>query len=142
MSNNITIELCAEDRARLDRLAEALERRACDKCVSTAVECTQPTHEPKTEPVPQATTEPLPEEIIQVDPPQSLEDPTPIEEPAAAPIAPTVDRAELRAKVIELSAKGLKEQTRDIIRSYAQTVTTVPDDKVAECYAQLMALEG
>ena len=146
MSNTITIELCAEDRARLDRLAEALERRACDKCETTAVECTQPTHEPKTEPVPQATTEPLPEENTQeATAPNIVEEtepPTPIEEPATAPTAPTVDRAELRAKVIELSAKGLKEQTRDIVRSFAQTVTAVPDDKVAECYALLIALEG
>ena len=36
--NTITIELCAEDRARLDRLAEAMEKRACDSCVTSALE--------------------------------------------------------------------------------------------------------
>lgn len=146
MSNRITIELCAEDRARLDRLAEALERRACDKCVTAAVECIKTTLESITEPMPQATTEPLSEEKIPVvHPPTNVEEvdaTEPIEEPTAEPTLPPVDRAELRAKVIELSAKGLKEQTRDIVRSYAQTVTAVPDDKVAECYAQLIALEG
>ena len=121
MSNHITIELCDEDRARLDRLAEALERRACDKCVTAAIEFTKTTQETKTEPAP-------------VEAPAE-------EEPVIAPAAPTVDRSELRAKVIELSAKGLKEQARDIVRAYAQTVTAVPEDKVAECYAQLVALE-
>ena len=35
--NVITIELCAEDRARIDRLTEALERKACDSCLSSAL---------------------------------------------------------------------------------------------------------
>lgn len=126
MSNNITIELCQEDRARLDRLAEALERQA------TIHQNPEPNNE--TESVPETNP---------IEPPQeSLEDTEvvpPIDEPA--PAAPSVDRAELRAKVIELSAKGLKDQTRDIVRSYGQTVTAVPDDKVAECYAKLVALE-
>ena len=145
MSNHITIELCAEDRARLDRLAEALERRACDKCVTSAVECIQTVLETKNESLPQATPKTITEEKTPVvHPPNEVEEATatePIEEPVA-PISPTVDRAELRAKVIELSAKGLKEQTRDIVRSFAQTVTAVPEDKVAECYALLIALEG
>lgn len=64
--------------------------------------------------------------------------------PENVPAAPTstVDRADLRAKVIELSAKGLKEQTRDIVRQYGQTVTNVPEDKVAECYGKLKALDN
>ena len=111
--NHITIELCAEDRARLDRLAEAMERQACSTCQPTAIE---PAEEKKEAPVPEVVAEPTPTK--------------------------TVDRAELRAKVIELSAKGLKEQTRDIVRAYAQTVTSVPEDKVAECFEKLIALEG
>lgn len=160
MSNNITLELCAEDRARLDRLATALESRACDKCVATAIEFTKATHEIKNEldPVQQALAETLAKAADPVGAPKNAteeaeasiqktttppeeEKPT-HEEPAPETTAPTVDRAALRAKVIELSAKGLKEQTRDIIRAYAQTVTAVPEDKVAECYAKLVALEG
>lgn len=157
MSNTIVIELCAEDRARLDRLAEALERKTCDKCVTTAMECMKVT-QPNTEPDPIAeaarkalglagTTEsPVePQEeaeapTLTTTPPEE-EKPT-AEEPTAEPAAPTVDRADLRAKVIELSAKGLKEQVRDIVREYAQTVTAVPEDKVTECYMKLVALEG
>lgn len=129
MSNNITIELCAEDRARLDRLAEALERQAS---IHTNL---KPNNE--TESVPETTPTEPPQESL-----EETEAIPPIDEPAPVPTAPMVDRTELRAKVIELSAKGLKEQTRDIVRSYAQTVTAVPDDKIAECYAQLVALEG
>ena len=122
MSNRIAIELCAEDRARLDRLAEALERRTCDKCVSAAIEYVKTPAAPTEEaPKQEATTEEAP----------------PGDEPQAKQ---SVDRAELRAKVIELSAKGLKEQTRDIVKAYAPTVKDVPEDKLAECYNKLAAL--
>ena len=163
MSNNITIELCAEDRARLDRLAEALERKACDKCVATAMEFAKLRMDPKpeqkleTDPVHQKLAETLAKATDHVEAPKNAveeaetstqtstppeeEKPT-VEEPATAPTAPTVDRAELKAKVIQLCAKGLKEQTRDIVRAYAQTVTEVPEDKVAECYMKLVALEA
>ena len=133
MSNTITIELCAEDRARLDRLAEAMERKACDRCVAT-IQQTETEVDPA-----QLTIDDIeaPEEAAEVSTPTTTpQNENPTEE------APKVDRAELRAKVIELSAKGLKEQTRDIIQSYAPTVAAVPDDKVAECYLKLVALEG
>lgn len=119
MSNNITIELCAEDRARLDRLAEALERRNCDKCVSTAMEYVKTATEEKHEPVQEEVSTP------------------PVEAPTRK-----VDRSELRAKVIELSAKGLKVQARDIVQAYAPTVASVPEDKITECFDKLVALEG
>lgn len=153
MSNNITIELCAEDRARLDRLAEALERKTCDKCVANAIECMKASKRPTTESAPtEQAKEDTPVEAprnAQEEAEVSTPTTTPPEEetlteekPATAPNEPTIDRAELRAKVIELSAKGLKEQTRDIVRAYAQTVTAVPEDKVTECYKRLVALEG
>lgn len=161
MSNTITIELCSEDRARLDRLAEALERKACDKCVANVTEylkAAAPTEpKPETDPIQKALAETLakaegtveapknaPEEAETSTPtttPPEEEKPTD-EEPTTPPTTKTVDRTELRAKVIELSAKGLKEQTKDIVRAYAQTVTAVPEDKIAECYAKLEALEG
>ena len=159
MSNNITIELCAEDRARLDRLAEALERRMCDTCVSTAMEALKKAYEPKTEtdPVQQALAETLAKATDHAEAPKNA---TEEEEPSAQtstppeeekptdeahepePTAPAVTRDELKAKVIKLCAKGLKEQTRDIVREYAQTVTAIPEDKVTECYEKLVALEG
>lgn len=125
MTNRITIELCEDDRARLDRLAEAMERKSCDKCVKDACEYLS---------VAIKQTEEKKEAII-----ENLSEPATIEQ---TPAESDIDHAELRAKVIELSAKGLKDQVRDIVRTYAQTVTDVPADKVSECYKKLEALEG
>lgn len=163
MSNNITIELCAEDRARLDRLAEAMERKTCDKCVATAMEFAKlridPVPEKKTEtddvqkklaetlakandPVeaPKNTVEEAETSTQTTTPPE--EETTVGEAPTQAEPTKTVDRAELKAKVIELCAKGLKEQAREIVKTYAETVREVPEDKLAECYGKLGALKG
>lgn len=131
MSNRITIELCAEDRARLDRLAEALERKACDKCVTSAIQLCKAEQEPVQ----------APEAITPVSKPPGEEKPAG-EEPEPPAPARTVDRGELRTLVIELSAKGLKDQVRDIVKAYAATVKDVPDDKLAECYDRLVELGG
>ena len=143
MSNHITIELCAEDRARLDRLAEALEKSCSVKAV-----------EQKEDPVQKALADALDkaskateshaeatEEQTPTITPQTEEKPTREEPEPTAPIQ-TVSRAELGAKVREMMTKGFKEQTKEIVKSYAPTVPAVPDDKVAECYAKLVALEG
>lgn len=164
MSNHITIELCAEDRARLDRLIEALEKKSCDLCVNQALQWqeqilrakdTAEKKEPDeiqqklaetlakaNEPVeaPKNTTEEA-ETSTQTTTPPEEEKPTG-EEPTTPPTDERpVGRAELRAKVIELSAKGLKDQAKDIVRAYAQTVTAIPEDKVTECYMRLANLE-
>ena len=120
MSNTITIELCTEDRARIDRLIEALERNACEKCVPEAVEAS-----------PQTPLIHKEEKPVQ-------------KEPAPTVPAKTVTHEELMAKVIELSAKDvrLKAQVRDIVLSYAPRVKAVPEDKLNECYEKLVALEG
>lgn len=159
MSNTIVIELCAEDRARLDRLAAALEKKTCDKCVATAMEFAKLRLDPKpeTDHVQKAPAETLASTEEAVEAPKNATEEAEVstltttppeeetatqEEPAQPQTEKTVDRAELRAKVIELSAKGLKEQTKDIVRSYAQTVSDVPEDKVTECYNRLVALGG
>ena len=159
MSNTITIELRAEDRARLDRLAEAMERKTCDKCVAAVMEFSKLRINPKpeTDPVQKALAETLAKAEESVEAPKNTteqaetsaplttlpeeEKPT-AEEPTTPQTTKTVDRTELRAKVIELSAKGLKEQVKEIVRAYAQTVTDVPEDKLTECYGKLEALEG
>lgn len=161
MSNTITIELCAEDRARLDRLAEALERKACDKCVATAMEFAKLRVDPKPEhdPVQQALAETLAKAEEAVEAPKNapaetetstptttpLEEEKPTdEEPAKAEPTKTVTHAELKAKVIELSAKDLKlkARAREIVQAYAPTVGGVPEDKLNECYGKIVALEG
>ena len=143
MSNHITIELCAEDRARLDRLAEALEK-SCK--VPTVTQTFDPMQKALADALDRASkaTESHAETTEEQTPtitPQTDEEPTREETEPTAPIQ-TVTRAELGAKVREMMTKGFKEQTKEIVKLYAPTVPGVPDDKVAECYAKLVALEG
>lgn len=157
MSNTIVIELCPEDRARLDRLAEALERKACDKCVATAMECMKTCQQQNIEPDPiaeaarkalgLADTKESP-----VEPQEEAEAPTlttappeeekPAEEaPAAEPTEPTVTHADVKALYIKLSASGKKEEAKAIILPVSSTISGIPEDKLVECYNKLAALE-
>ena len=54
--------------------------------------------------------------------------------------APTV--AELQQMVIALVNKGKKADVYTIVKSYAATVSGIPEDKRAECMERLAALEG
>ena len=76
MSNTIVIELCSEDRARLDRLAEALERKSCDKCVAYVTEylkaATTPEPKPETDPIQQALAETLAKAEESVEAPKNV----------------------------------------------------------------------
>ena len=157
MSNKITIELCTEDRARLDRLATLLDARIIqaqvalentvteandlkdelqERLENTLKEAAEFVGTDRTTPAAEPQETPAPTDI-----PKAEEKPTD-EEKTAPSNKKTVDRAELRAKVIEVSAKGLKEQARTIVNAYAPTVAAVPEDKITECYEKLDALEG
>ena len=154
MSNTITIELCAEDRARLDRLAAALERRSCDKCVADAIKLAQlPQDSTPAEPV-QNTATNVEAEAAQESPTEAAEAPKAdtlttappaAEEPTAAEPAPsapakTVTRAELRSLAITVSQAGKRDEMAETIRLYAAKVSDVPEDKIAECYEKLQKL--
>lgn len=146
--NTITIELCAEDRARLNKILAALEGRPnCTTCaqqiidyVSGATGHTE--YGFKADGVEYATdTEAA--EAKMADIPEPYTEPTPFEEPAPAePVDFGKLRDDVRQKVVELSANGKKAQVRDIIKAYAANVTTLPDDKLSEVMAKLTALEG
>lgn len=132
--NTITIELCAEDRARLDGILEALTKHNCKGCVEAAVNYTasqmgaapvepvapvsEANEEPKTEPAPEP------------------------ERPAVKEDAPAVSLSDIQQKVVTLSAAGKKAQVRDIITAYASRVSAIPEDKVGEVWAKLAGLEG
>lgn len=155
MSNHITIELCAADQARIDKLIDRLEAVANLAAVlidqNTPPTVTVPT--PKI-PEPDELTKKLQEVVdraknateaeeaptLTTTPPEE-ETPTAAEATQPTP-AKTVTRNELGAKVRELMTNGHKEQVKEIVRSYAPTVPGVPEDKIAECYERLVALEG
>ena len=154
MSNKITIELCTEDRARLDRILGGLEALATQaqfiiekgfdkpiqtdpnedirKALTEAIEKSKPTLEEVAEATKNATEE-AEKTTLPI---------TPITEETKPTEARVVTRTELGTKVREMMTKGFKEQTKAIVKEYAPTVLGVPDDKVTECYDRLVALEG
>lgn len=156
MSNTITIEFCAEDRARIDRLIAAVEKRTVQ--VESALEQrysikTETEQDPmqralaealsKAERAQEAAETPTDAQEEQPAATEPTAEETPTGEAVAAPTTTrTVTRAELRTKVVELSAKGLKEQARQIVTEYAPTVPGIPEDKITECYDRLVALGG
>lgn len=143
--NTIIFELCAEDRARLDRIIEALGNRPnCENCVSAAVtmtkaavaETTAAKAETKEE---TPTTNPPKEEKPAETPTEHPLDAPPIDE---TPKAPTVKREDVRGKVVKLCAAGKKEEVKKIVTEYAEAVKDIPEDKLAEVFEKLTALEG
>lgn len=131
--NTITIELCAEDRARLDRLTAALEARASAPTTEAPAKA-----QPKAAPT-EATSKPAeqPEE------PKKEEPAAPWEEPTAAP---TVTLEQIQQKVVTLAtmAGGTKKvKVREIISDYGAKVSDLKDhpDKWQEVWDRLTALE-
>ena len=144
MSNTITIEFCQEDRKRLDELiafagliATEMKSRGvpvCKELEATAEKSTTPQDAPKTE-----TPETVPT-VEESNPQPESEPAAPTEEPK-----PTITHDMIRQKVTQLMASGdaqKKAATRDIIKSYASNVTSLPEDKWPEIWEKLTALEG
>lgn len=116
--NRIEIALCEEDRARLDRLAAALEGMRV----------------PEVTPAPLNACTALPEV------------PAPAEEVPAAPEEkkPTVTLDEVRALVQKLVGPGStkKEAAKAIVKSYGAKVSDIPVDKYEEAITRLALLDG
>lgn len=130
---NVTIELCAEDRARLDKILEALIGATTLKPVlqTKPVAPIAPAETKTEEPAPVKKEEPKKEEPAPVEP----------EKPAAAPV-PEVTTAELQSKVVKLVSAGKKDEARGIVMEYAKSVSDIPAEKRAEVMERLNALEG
>lgn len=149
--NNITIELCTEDRARIDALFQELVnvRRllaGAETEAPKAAEPVKPAEAPKAEAPKQAeapkTEAPKTEAPKTEAPKQATPEPAPAPKTEAAPAAPEVTVAELQAKVVELVNAGKKAETREIILKYAQNVGSIPAEKRAEVLGLLNGLEG
>ena len=149
MPNHITVttELCAEDRARIDKtnelLATIIELELCkaiaDKCVNAKDVSEEPDElTKKLQEAVNSAQDATEENTPTTNPPKEE---TPTEAENAKP-EKVISRAELGAKVRELMTGGYKEQTKAIVKEYAPTVPGVPEDKVTECYNRLVALEG
>lgn len=124
--NAIPIELCQEDRARIDKVIELLTLSTGQRCQSCA------------DAVQQAFTETRPVEFTKDTPAEEA----PAEPAQEADTAPQVTKADIQQKVIQLSAAGKKAEVREIVTAVATKVSDIPEDKLAEVWAALNALEG
>jgi hypothetical protein len=141
--NTITIELCAEDRARLDAIIEGLKEgiRPVISTPETPKEEPQVNTYPEEETPTEAEIEaPQPvqeEEVTAADHP--VEDTTPFPEPK-------VTLEQIQQKVIQLAARGgdVKAKVREVINTYGTKVSDLKDypEKWTEVWEKLNALEG
>lgn len=138
--NNITIELCKEDRGRIDNLIVELAalRHTLTSDQVIAVQTEPQEAETPEQPLP-LVEEPKAEAPAEL--PWEPEKKA-VPEPAPAPAAPEVTVAELQAKVVQLVNAGKKAETREIILKYAQNVGSIPAEKRAEVLELLNGLEG
>lgn len=136
--NNITIELCTEDRGRIDNLIVELAALR-HTLTSDQVIAVQP--EPQTAETPEQPLPPV--EAPKAEEPKA-EEPQPEKKaaPEPAPAAQAVTVAEMQAKVVQLVNAGKKAETREIILKYAQNVGSIPAEKRAEVLGLLNELEG
>lgn len=124
MTGTITLELCAEDRARLDRLAAALEsaaRKEAPDAVTGLPEVKTEEQEVKTD---------VPWETKAADPEPKTEE-------------KTVTMDDLKALVQELAAPntGKFEQVKRIVKHFATKVSQIEEADWPACYEMLMALK-
>ena len=159
--NTITVRLSDDDRARLDKLTNALEALSrvvpnCDSCVQSAIKLTQATAAPA-EPT-ETSQEPAgameeksadkntPEQnepAVAAEEPQEAVEPTP-EPVEPEPAKPSVTLEQIQQKVVKLAAAGKKAEVREIVTAYGSKVSDLKDqpDKWDEVWGKLTALEG
>lgn len=131
--NVITIELCAEDRARLDNLRATLDRMIRSATPETAtVE-----HHDDAQPEEPAEVNTVPAE--QEAPAEVEPEPEKAPEPQPEPVK--VDKSAIQKMVVALSGKGKKEAVRSIVLAYGNTkVSDIPADKLTEVWTKLTKL--
>ena len=144
---NVITELCAEDRARIDRLIDFLGQLVPPSYVAQKKAEDDELRKKLEQVVASATpTAAEPAETPQ----DEAEAATPTDTPAEAETLATVEETKpevtlemLKSKVIKLAAKAdLKEKVRELVQAYATKVTDIPADKWAEVYMRLDELEG
>ena len=127
--NTIIIELCPEDRARLDAILEELKssRPNCERCVSTMGESWKNATAAAMHPVdavPPATVEdvaPAPDPVL------AAADPAPA--PAPAPGEEKYTLEKVRSAVMSASRKSpeLKKKVKALLNQYAESVTKLQE---------------
>lgn len=168
MSNTITIELCTEDRARLDRLYAATARLVdlatlhtnnaelddIQKQLAETLKNAEPAQAPKNAPGAAQAATPADTQPKQITVTAAEIDALPEADlpwgdaPAAKQEAPAkeVRKEDLRNLIITLSAAGKKDAVRKIVQAHcpgAKGVGEIPAEKYAAVHKDLTAaLEG
>lgn len=139
MSNTITIELCAEDRARLDHINVNLTKLIMRVMGNQAPDMGEVLQKAAPE-----LAEKLAAQHPVADPFKELPkaEPVPFEQEAPKQEAPQYKLEDIQQKVVALSASGKKAEVREIVKSYAEKVSAIPADKFGEVMAKLIGLEG
>ena len=133
--NTITIELCQEDRARLDKIIKALEQSRAIAVSSMSVAPNVESDESKIE-----TEEPMEGQVTVEEIAETTEQIPSEEAPVEEPVK-IVSLSDIQKKVVELSAAGKKAEVRDIITKYANRVSAIPAEHTAEVWNQLVGLK-
>ncbi len=135
MSNTITIELCAEDRKRIDELI------AFAGLIAGTLKSPEPVN--MQSPV-QVRTLPLITAAPANEHPVDEVSPHGQPEPVAEPELPKYTKADILAKVQTLATPGhpKREEAKAIVKSYGAKVSDIPEDKYNEVMDKLTALEG
>ena len=144
MTNNIIIELCAEDRQRIDNLTAALIVNG--GAVEALFKQLTPPAIIGEDIARMAAAVVSPEDGSQnAEKPTQAETPKAKENPAPKKDAPPwepITVADIRAKVIDLSSKGKGDEAKAIVKSYAPSIPTLPEESFGEVMTKLNALEG
>lgn len=137
--NKIIIELCAEDRARLDNILAALQKSPLERAGAAISEMGKAAKAMAGKVNAPTQETPAPAEELPFEPePEKQAEP----EPEPEETVPEVTAAELQSKVVKLVHAGKKDEARAIITEYAANVSAIPAEKRAEVLARLNKLEG
>lgn len=130
--NTIVIEFCPEDRARLDKIIAGLDgvKHDCSKCVSDAISVMENN---TAEPVKPSEEEPEPSEQITASEEKTAE--------ADQEPQKRYTRNDVRHIVTVLIGKGKKAQAREVVKSYADCIDNLPEDKLPEVMERMTALQ-
>lgn len=151
--NNITIELCAEDRVRIDRLTDAvlallkqnelptvhmdlpvpLKPKAEEKPEKTATEPSKPSTLADTLPTDETASPASPAEPDEVETAEHVAEET---EPERV-----ITLTDVNALAMELIADGKTAAARAIVNEYAPLISKIDPAKYAEVFARLTALK-
>lgn len=122
----ITIELCAEDRARLDAIIAGLQGKA---------PAVAPAEVPVADPAPVADFPVVPDQVPWDEAPA---DPAPAPAPAAKPVSLAEFQKAITLRCAE--SPKVKAAVRELVNGYAPSVSTIPEDKRSEFLAKLAAI--